>query len=139
MGEAETEAGRRALLDRLFTAFNRHDADGVMACFTPDVVFDAAAGPEAHGRRLTGRDAVRAAFVGTWTEMPDAAWTVSRHTVAEGRATSEWLFSGTRPDGGRVAVEGVDLFVFAGQLIVRKSAFRKDRPVQAARGIETGR
>ena len=132
MSEANTEAWRHALLERLFSAFNRHDADGVMACFTPDVVFDTAAGPEAHGRRLTGQEAVRAAFVGVWTDMQDVAWTVSRHTVAGERAISEWLFSGTRPDGARVAVEGVDLFVFGPDLIARKSAFRKDRPVQAA-------
>ena len=95
-------------------------------------MFDTAAGPEAHGRRLTGQDAVRAAFVAVWTDMPDVAWTVSRHTLAGERATSEWLFTGTRADGGRVAVEGVDLFVFEGRLIARKSAFRKARPVQAA-------
>jgi ketosteroid isomerase-like protein len=132
MSEATIEARRLALLERLFDAFNRHDADGVMACFTPDVVFDTAAGPEAHGRRLTSQDAVRAAFVAVWTDMPDVAWTVTRHTLAGERATSEWLFTGTRADGGRVGVEGVDLFVFEGPLIARKSAFRKDRPVQAA-------
>ncbi|MHB2207800.1 nuclear transport factor 2 family protein [Methylobacterium sp. CM6257] len=132
MTEATTEAGRRALLERLFAAFNRHDADGVMACFTPGVVFDTAAGPDRHGRRLTGQEAVRAAFVGVWTDMPDVAWTVADHTIAGDRATSEWLFTGTRPDGGRVEVDGVDLFTFEGGLIARKSAFRKDRPVQTA-------
>ena len=132
MTDADLPAARRALLGRLFAAFNRHDADGVMACFIPEVVFDTAAGPEPHGRRLTGQDAVRAAFVGVWTDMPDVAWTIVRHTLTGDRATSEWLFTGTRADGGRVAVEGVDLFVFDGPLITRKSAFRKDRPVQAA-------
>ncbi|TXM97352.1 nuclear transport factor 2 family protein, partial [Methylobacterium sp. WL64] len=127
MTDADLPAARRALLERLFAAFNRHDADGVMACFIPEVVFDTAAGPEPHGCRLTGQDAVRAAFVSVWTDMPDVAWTVTRHTLAGERATSEWLFTGTRADGGRVAVEGVDLFVFEGRLIARKSAFRKDR------------
>ncbi|MCJ2068883.1 nuclear transport factor 2 family protein [Methylobacterium sp. J-030] len=132
MTEATTEAGRRTLLEHLFAAFNRHDVDGVMACFTPGVVFDTASGPEAHGRRLTGQDAVRAAFVGVWTEMPDVAWAVADHTIAGDRATSEWLFTGTRPDGRRIEVDGVDLFTFEGDLIARKSAFRKDRPVPAA-------
>lgn len=131
MSEATMEAGRHALLERLFAAFNHHDAEGVMACFTPGVVFDTAAGPDAHGRRLVGQDAVRAAFVGVWTDMPDVAWTVSRHTIAGDRATSEWLFTGTRPDGARVEVQGVDLFTFEGGLVAHKSAFRKDRPVQA--------
>ena len=68
----------------------------------PGVVFDTAAGPEAHGRRLTGQDAVRAAFAAVWTDMPDVAWTVSRHTLAGERATSEWLFTGTRADNSTV-------------------------------------
>ncbi len=75
---------------------------------------------------------MRAAFVGVWTDMPDVAWAVSRHTVAGDRATSEWLFTATRADGGRIEAEGVDLFTFEDGLIARKSAFRKDRPVQAA-------
>ncbi|WP_345821658.1 nuclear transport factor 2 family protein [Methylobacterium fujisawaense] len=132
MSEATTEVGRMALLERLFAAFNRHDAEGVMACFTSGVVFDTAAGPEAHGRRLTGQEAVRAAFVGVWRDMPDVAWAVTRHTVVGDRATSEWLFTATRADGGRIEAEGVDLFTFEDGLIARKSAFRKDRPVQAA-------
>lgn len=132
MSQATTEAGRMALLEHLFAAFNRHDAEGVMACFTPGVVFDTAAGPQPHGRRITGQEAVRAAFVGVWTDMPDVAWAVTRHTVAGDRAISEWLFKGTRADGGRIEAEGVDLFTFEDGLIARKSAFRKDRPVQAA-------
>ncbi|MCK8787018.1 nuclear transport factor 2 family protein [Roseomonas sp. NAR14] len=127
MSEPQTEA-RQALLVRLFEAFNRHDADGVMACFTPDIVFHAAAGPEANGRRLAGAEAVRAAFVATWTAMPDVSWQVRRHAVFGDRAVSEWLFRATAPDGGRIEAEGLDLFEFAGPLIAAKSAFRKDRP-----------
>lgn len=126
------ETNRLALLETLFAAFNRHDADGVMACFTQDVVFDAAAGPEPVGRRIIGQEAVRAAFVGVWTAMPDVAWTVRRHAVFGDRAVSEWLFTGTQADGRRVAVEGVDLFTFSADRIATKSAFRKERPFLAA-------
>ena len=122
---------RHAVLERLFAAFNRHDIDGVMACFTPDVVFDAAGGPETYGRRFTGREETGRAFTGVWTASPDAAWHVHRHTLAGDRAFSEWRFAATRPEGGRVDVEGVDLFTFAGTLIAAKSAMRKERPVLA--------
>ena len=132
----QTEHGlhreRLALLERLFAAFNRHDIDGVMACFAPDVVFDAAAGPHVHGRRFVGREETGRAFVAVWTASPDVAWHVHRHTLAGDRAFSEWRFAATRPDGGRVEVEGVDLFTFAGALIASKSAMRKNRPVQPA-------
>lgn len=125
---------RTRLIENLFEAFNRHDAEAVMACFTPGIVFDGAAGPDAHGTRFSGRSAVKAAFVAVWTGMPDVAWTVRRHMVAGDRAISEWLFTGTRPDGGRIEAEGVDLFEFDGELVATKSAFRKDRPVQPPRG-----
>ncbi len=124
------EKDRISLLETLFAAFNRHDADGVMSCFSPAIVFDAAAGPEALGRRITGLQAVREAFIGTWTTMPDVLWHVRRHAVFGDRGLTEWLFSATAPQGGRIEVEGVDLFGFEGDLIVSKSAFRKDRPLQ---------
>ena len=123
---------RHDVLERLFAAFNRHDIDGVMACFTPDVVFEAAVGPDAYGRRFVGREETGRAFVAVWTASPDAAWHVHRHTVAGDRAFSEWRFTATRPDGGRVDVEGVDLFTFQHALIASKSAMRKERPVQPA-------
>ncbi len=107
-------AQRRALLDRLFAAFNRHDIDGVMACFTPDIVFDAAGGPEVYGRRFSGSAEVRAAFVAVWTGFPDVAWHVGGHTVAEDRAFSEWRFVATTASGERIDVQGIDLFTFVG-------------------------
>lgn len=124
----QIDHSRLQLLERLFAAFNRHDADAVMACFDPAIVFDAAGGGEAVGKRITGHDAVRQAFVMTWTTMPDVAWQVRRHAVFEDRAVSEWLFTATTPQGGRIEAEGVDLFGFAGELIISKSAFRKERP-----------
>lgn len=123
---------RHAVLDRLFEAFNHHDIDAVMACFASDIVFDAAGGLEAHGRRFNGAGEVRQAFVGVWTSFPDVAWHVGRHTLAGDQAFTEWRFVATAPDGGRIDVEGVDLFVFEGLLIASKRAFRKDRPVQPA-------
>ena len=126
------DTARLETLDRLFQSFNAHDADGVMACFAPSATFLAAAGPDAHGRRIEGSDAIRAAFVAVWTSMPDVQWTVRRSRVLQGEGVTEWLFTGTRADGTRVAAEGLDLFAFDGALVVSKSAFRKDRPALAA-------
>ena len=125
-------AGCLQTLHRLFKAFNAHDGDGVMACFAPSAVFLTAAGPEACGRRITGLDAIRAAFVAVWTDMPDVQWTVRRSRVLDGEGITEWLFTGTRADGTRVEAEGLDLFGFAGVLVASKSAFRKDRPALPA-------
>lgn len=129
---SDLDAQRRALLERLFAAFNHHDGAGVMACMTDDVVFETAAGPEMCGRRVVGAVNVKAAFEQVWTAMPDVSWTCTRHSVFQDRALSEWIFRATTADRSRIEVEGCDLFMFAGDRIAHKRAFRKDRPLQPA-------
>jgi ketosteroid isomerase-like protein len=125
-----TKTSTHDLLERLFAAFNRHDADAVMSRMTVDVVFDAAVGPDAFGRRFVGRESVRDAFIQVWRNFPDVAWNCTRHTVAGDVGLSEWIFRATRPDGGRIDADGCDIFEIEASLIKRKTAFRKDRPVQ---------
>lgn len=115
-------------LEAFAEAFNRHDADALMAMLSADCVFNASAGPEACGTRHVGPAAVRAAFVQIWTDFPDAQWTRARHLVSGRRGVSEWTFVGTRAsDGVRVEVDGCDLFTFAGTKIRVKDSMRKQR------------
>ena len=116
-------------LSDLFDAFNRHDVEGVMAYFADDCVFNAVGGPEVYGTRFVGRDAIAAAFSGVWQGMSDAHWDHHGHFVCEDRAVSEWTFSGTNGNGSRVEAEGCDLFTIRDGKIVRKQAFRKNRPL----------
>lgn len=132
MTESASDTDRLVTLGRLFDGFNRHDAAAVMRCFTGNAVFLAAAGPNSCGQRIVGSDAIRDAFVAVWTNMPDVRWTVRRSRMLGDEAITEWLFSGTRTDGARVEVEGLDLFAFEGSLVSGKSAFRKDCPPGAA-------
>ncbi len=118
---------RLATLDRLFFAFNDHNAEAVMACFAPGAVFLTAAGPTAAGERIEGHAAIRAAFEAVWTAMPDVRWAVHATRVYPDGGLAEWLFAGTRADGARMEVEGVDLFSFVGDQVATKSAFRKHR------------
>lgn len=120
-------------LSNLFDAFNRHDVDGVMRHFADDCVFDAVGGPEAFGTRFQGKDAIAQAFSGVWKAMPDAHWAHHDHFVQGDRAVSEWTFSGTNADGTRVEAEGCDLFTVRDGKIVRKQAFRKQRPLLPGR------
>ena len=108
-------------------AFNRHDADALMAFMTDDCVFEASAGPDVCGTRYAGREAVRAAFAEVWATFPDAHWGGARHLVCEDRGVSEWTFTGTRKDGTRVEVNGCDLFVFRDGKIALKNSYRKNR------------
>ena len=118
---------RHATLNRLFDAFNRHDTDAVMACFARNAAFYTAAGPTAAGRKIEGHGDIRAAFSAVWAAMPDVRWSVHGMRVDSQGGIVEWLFTGTPRIGAPVEVEGVDLFTFAGDLVVTKSAFRKDR------------
>lgn len=116
----------------LFDAFNRHDIDGIMTFFSPDCVFDAIGGSEVYGTRIIGKDAITKAFSGVWAAMPDASWGVHTHFVHGDRAVSEWTFSGTQSDGARVEAQGCDLFTISNGKIIRKQAFRKNRPLLTA-------
>ncbi|WP_378942563.1 nuclear transport factor 2 family protein [Mesorhizobium sp. ANAO-SY3R2] len=119
-------------LASLFDAFNRHDIDGIMRFFAEDCIFNAVGGPEVHGTRFEGSEAIATAFSSVWKAMPDAHWAHHGHFVQGDRAVSEWTFSGTNADGSRVEAEGCDLFTLRDGKIVRKQAFRKNRPLIAA-------
>jgi len=119
-------------LAALFDAFNRHDIEGVMAYFASDCVFNTVGGAEAWGTRIEGAEAIAAAFSAVWGTMKDARWAHHGHFVHGDRAVSEWTFSGTNPDGTRVEAEGCDLFTLRDGKIVRKQAFRKNRPLIGA-------
>lgn len=115
-------------LNEMFEAFNRHDIDAVMSYFAEDIVFDTVAGSEAYGTRIEGSRAVRAAFENTWGTMPDVQWLNGTHYFADERIVSESTFVATQADGKRVHADGVDLFTVRDGKIVRKQAFRKQRP-----------
>jgi ketosteroid isomerase-like protein len=119
-----TEATLAAFSD----AWNRHDVDALMSFMSDDCVFETAAGPDACGTRHVGPEAVRQAFAGAWSQLPDAHWANGRHFVQGDFGVSQWLFSGTAADGSRVEVEGVDLFRFRNGKIALKNAYRKVRP-----------
>ena len=96
---------------------------------TDDCVFDSSAGPDIWGTRYVGRDAVRAGYADVWSTFPDAHWGGARHFVQGDRGVSEWTFTGTRADGGRVEVHGCDLFTFRDGRIAVKNSYRKNRPL----------
>ena len=108
-------------------AFNRHDAEAIMAFMTEDCVFEASAGRDVCGERYVGREAVSAAFRDVWTTFPDAAWRNARHFVCGDRGVSEWTFTGTSADGACVEVQGCDLFTFRNGKIALKNSYRKNR------------
>ena len=118
-----------ALLDSFANAFNAHDADKILSYMTEDCIFEASAGPDVNGEKFVGKDAVRKAFEDVFKNYPDAKWISARHFISGDRAVSEWIFSGTKPDGSKVEVAGCDLFTFRNGKIYIKNSFRKNRPL----------
>ncbi len=115
-------------------AWNRHDIDALMSFVSDDCVFDTAAGEQVCGTHYVGTAAVRKAFVSAWEAVPDAQWRNAVHHVAGDFGVSQWTFTGTAADGGRIEVDGVDLFTFRDGKIQRKNVFRKARPNLPAAG-----
>jgi ketosteroid isomerase-like protein len=115
-------------LREIAAAFDRHDLDEIMRHFADDAVFDAPRGPEPWGQRFVGRDAVRRAFEGRFTGIPDVRYTDDDHFVDGDRGASEWTLSGTTVDGERIEIRGCDLWTFRDGRVVRKDSFWKIRP-----------
>ena len=128
MSQATSDNASQEILQAVFEAFNRHDADGVVAHMSDDIVFEAIGGDEVFGNRITGKAAVKAAFEGVWANAPDVQWRDHKHFASGDRGVSEWTFVATQPDGSHIEADGCDLFRFANGLIVEKKAFRKNRP-----------
>ena len=95
------------VLQEFADAWNRHDANALMAFMSEDCMFEASAGPDAAGTRYIGREAVRAGFSEVWVTYPDAQWSDARHFICGDRGVSEWTFTGTRADGGRILIRVV--------------------------------
>lgn len=126
-GAEAADAAVLRMLDDFAAAWNRHDVEGLMACMTPDGVFEASAGPEVAGARHVGAAAVRKAYAAVFATYPDARWNQPRHFVAGDRAVTEWTFTGTTKDGTRVEVNGCDVFTLRGGKIALKNSYRKQR------------
>lgn len=122
-----TEDLKLQLLTAFADAWNRHDIDALMSMMTDDGVFEASSGNDVDGQRHKGPQAVRAAYAAVFAQFPDAHWGDARHFVTGNRGVSEWTFTGTRPGGKRIEVNGCDLFIFRGDKIAVKNSFRKNR------------
>ena len=85
------------------------------------------------GEALDGEEAVRKAFESAWLTIPDAQWCNPRIWVKGDQGVMESTFTGTAADGARIEANMVDLLVFRDGKILRKNAFRKQRPPIAAR------
>jgi taurine dehydrogenase small subunit len=92
------------LIKRYFDAFNRHDIEGVMACYHDDPVLVA---PD--GKRCEGRTAVRKSYEREFAMFPDAHCDLRTCTGNTGKGLAESFFTGTREGRGRVEAIGAEV------------------------------
>ena len=111
----------KAILD----AFNAHDLEAIMGFFAEDCSLDMPRGPEPWGRRVTGKSAVREALATRFAGLPDVHYSDDRHWVSGDLGVSEWLLTGTTPEGRRVRVRGCDHWEFRDGLVIRKDSYWK--------------
>ncbi len=112
-------------LKRILEAFNRHDLDAIMAFFADDCVFEMPRGPHPWGQRFVGKVQVREGLASRFTGLPDVHYGQDSHWVCGTKGVSEWLLTGTTPDGEHVEVRGCDHFEFRNGKIVRKDSYWK--------------
>ncbi len=114
-------------LEAFGDGWNKHDVDHLMTFMSDDCVFETSTGREVCGTRYVGREQVREGFAKVFKTFPDVQFKDSRHFVAGDRGVSEWIFTGTKADGTKVEVQGVDVFTFKNGKIALKASFLKNR------------
>lgn len=122
---AQQNAASVETLKAIAQAFNAHDLDAIMECFADDCSLDMPRGPEPWGQRFVGKAAVRERLATRFKGLPDVHYSDDRHWVSGDRGVSEWLLTGTTPEGRRVRVRGCDHGEFRGGMVVRKDSYWK--------------
>jgi ketosteroid isomerase-like protein len=115
------------ILRDIAAGFDTHDLDRILEHFADDAVFESPRGPERWGQRFEGIEAIREAFAGRFSGIPDVRYQEDDHFVAGDRGASEWTLSGTTVDGQHLEIRGCDLWTFSGDRIVKKDSFWKIR------------
>lgn len=84
-------ADARAVVERLTDAWNRHDAEGVAACYAADAV----SGEVALTEPLHGRQAIRNSARMYMDALPDIRFETRRVFAEEASVCQEWTVTGT--------------------------------------------
>lgn len=122
---AKPQPVSEATLQAITDAFNAHDLDAVMGFFADDCVLDMPRGPHPWGQRFSGKAAVREGLATRFKGLPDVHYSDARHWVSGNRGVSEWLLTGTTPQGARIEVRGCDHWEFRDGYVTRKDSYWK--------------
>ena len=99
------------VLEALYEAYNRHDAEAAAALYVPDGTHE----DVAFGRPARGREAIAAGLQRLFAAFPDARWTPTATLETGGRAFGRYVLTGRlqrdmgpiRATGQRLELPGV--------------------------------
>ncbi|MDO8431217.1 MAG: nuclear transport factor 2 family protein [Candidatus Binatus sp.] len=115
------------LIKRYFDAFNRHDIEGVMACYHEEPVLVSPA-----GKRCAGRAEVRKSYESEFAMFADAHCDLRVCTGNNGHGVAESFFSGTRAGSGRVEAIGAEVMEIVDGKIKEIRDYHQSVPAKAA-------
>ena len=113
------------LMKEINAAFNSRDVDRILTFFADDCTFLMARGPEADGRRVHGKAAVRQVLADRFKVIADMRWDHVDVFIAGPRAVSVWMVTGTGSDGEQLNYRGCDIYEFRGDKILNKDTYWK--------------
>ncbi len=121
------------LIKRYFDAFNRHDVEGVVACFHDEAVLVA---PD--GRRVAGIAEVRRSYEVEFAKFRGAHCELRVCTGNSGRGVAESRFTGTREGRGKVEAIGEEVMEIVDCKIKEIRDYHHAVPARAAQEAGAG-
>ena len=100
-----------ARMEEILASFNSHDAVHIFPSFDESGEFLMAVGPEAHGERSLGREAIGKALRKRLSAVPDTRWMDAKTRIFDDRAVTEWRTQRMTANG-RLDYLGCDLWGF---------------------------
>ena len=115
------------VIHRYFDAFNRHDLDGVMACYHEQPVLISPT-----GKRGEGREAVRRSYETEFAMFPDGRCDLRLCTGNDGRGVAESFFHGTHAERGKMEAIGAEVIEIVDGKIKEIRDYHRLVPAKAA-------
>jgi len=123
-GRDPSWTGHHDVVRRFGAAWEAWDLDAIMDLMADDAVFEST-GPAPDGRRVEGREAVRAEWQEMFAATRDASFTFEESFVCGDRATARWVFAWANEDGSPRHVRGVDVIRVRDGKIAEKLSYVK--------------